>query len=103
MKNQAQMMQQIKKMQQNMERVQEELAEATVVGAAGGNVVTVEMHGDFRVKKITVGKDAVDPDDIETLEDLLVIACNDAIAKVQELSGKKMGAVTGGMRIPGLM
>jgi DNA-binding YbaB/EbfC family protein len=101
--NQAQMMQQIRKMQQSMERAQEELANTTVVGSAGGELVKVEMQGDFRVTKITVGKDAIDPDDAETLEDLLVVAFNDAIAKVQEVSGQKMGAITGGMRIPGLM
>ncbi len=103
MKNQAQMMQQVRKMQQNMERVQEELANTAVTGKAAGDAVTVEVMGDFRVTKVSVSKEAVDPDDVETLEDLLVVAFNDALTKVQALSGEKMSAVTGGMRIPGLM
>ena len=103
MKNQAQMMQQVRKMQQNMERVQEELANTIVSGTAAGDAVRVDVSGDFRVTKVTLSKEAVDPDDVETLEDLLVVAFNDALGKVQALSGEKMSAVTGGMRIPGLM
>ena len=100
--NQAQMMQQVKKMQADMARVQEELANTTVTGVAAGDAVTVEMNGEFRCTKVSLSKEAVDPQDIETLEDLLVVALNDAVAKVQELSGKKMGALTGGMKIPGM-
>ena len=100
--NQAQMMQQVKKMQADMARVQEELSNTTITGIAAGNAVTVEMNGDFRCTKVSVSKEAVDPEDIETLEDLIVVAVNDAVSKVQELSGKKMGALTGGMKIPGM-
>ena len=100
--NQAQMMQQVKKMQAEMARVQDELANTSVSGVAAGGAVTVDMNGEYTCTKVTVGKDAIDPDDVETLEDLIVVAVNDAVAKVQELSSKKMGAVTGGMRIPGL-
>jgi hypothetical protein len=100
--NQAQMMAQLKKMQTEMAKAQEELAEATVVGTAAGDTVTVEMHGDHRVKAVKVKPEAVDPEDVETLEDLIVVATNDALRKVQELSSKRMGALTGGMRIPGL-
>ncbi|MFN2460930.1 MAG: YbaB/EbfC family nucleoid-associated protein [Candidatus Velthaea sp.] len=101
--NQAQMMAQMRKMQQEMERVQQELANTVIEGTAGGGAVTVAVNGDFRVTKVSVKPQAVDPDDIETLEDLLVVACNDALGKVQELSQRKMGALTGGLRIPGLM
>jgi DNA-binding YbaB/EbfC family protein len=101
--NQAQMMAQIRKMQAEMERAQTELATLTVTGAASGEAVKVEMFGDFRVKSVRVDPQLVDPEDVETLEDVLVVAINDAITKVQELSGKKLGALTGGMRIPGLM
>lgn len=100
--NQAQMMQQVKKMQADMARVQEELANTTVTGVAAGSAVTVEMNGEFRCTKVTVSKEAVDPDDVETLEDLIVVALNDAVAKVQELSSRKMGALTGGLKIPGM-
>ena len=101
--NQGQMMAQLRKMQEQMAKAQEELANTTVTGTAGGELVTIEMTGEFRVTSVRIKKDAADPDDLETLEDLVVVAMNDAIAKVQELSGKKLGAVTGGMKIPGLM
>jgi DNA-binding YbaB/EbfC family protein len=101
--NQAQMMAQVRKMQQEMTRVQEELASTVVEGTSGGGAVTVAVNGDFKVSKVTLKPEAVDPDDIETLEDLLVVALNDALGKVQVLSSSKMGALTGGMRIPGLM
>jgi DNA-binding YbaB/EbfC family protein len=101
--NQAQMMAQVRKMQQEMTRVQEELANTIVEGASGGGAVTVAVNGDFKVTKVMLKPEAVDPDDIETLEDLLVVALNDALGKVQALSSSKMGALTGWMRIPGLM
>jgi len=101
--NQAQMLAQIRKMQEQMAKAQEELANSTVTGTAGGDAVTVEMTGEFRTKAVHIKKEAIDPEDPETLEDLLVVAVNDAVGKVQELSGKKMGALTGGLRIPGMM
>jgi DNA-binding YbaB/EbfC family protein len=101
--NQAQMLAQIRRMQEQMAKAQEELANTIVTGNAGGDAVAVEMSGEFRVKAVRIKKEAIDPEDAETLEDLLVVAINDAVAKIQELSGKKMGALTGGLRIPGLM
>jgi len=101
--NQAQMMAQVRKMQQEMTRVQEELASTIVEGTAGGGAVTVAVNGDFKVTRVALKPEAVDPEDIETLEDLVVVALNDALGKVQALSSSKMGALTGGMRIPGLM
>jgi nucleoid-associated protein EbfC len=102
MKNQAQMMQQLRKMQDAMAKAQEELASTTVTGQASGDLVQIEMTGDFHVKSVKVGAEAVDPQDVETLEDLLVVAFNDALAKAQDLSSKKLGAVTGGIKIPGM-
>ncbi len=96
------MMQQIRKMQQDMARVQEELANTVVEGSASGGLVTVGITGEFKVKKVTIKPDAVDPDDVETLEDLLVVALNDALGKVHTLNSSKMGAVTGGLKIPGM-
>jgi DNA-binding YbaB/EbfC family protein len=101
--NQAQMMAQVRKMQQDMARVQEELSNTIVEGTSGGGAVTVAVNGDFKVSRVSLKPEAVDPADIETLEDLLVVALNDALGKVQTLSSTKMGALTGGMRIPGLM
>jgi len=96
-------MQQMKKMQAEMVKAQEELAGTTVQGSAANGIVTVEMTGDQRMKSISISKEAVDPDDIETLEDLVTVAVNDALTKSNEAAQKRMGGVTGGMRIPGLM
>jgi DNA-binding YbaB/EbfC family protein len=95
-------MAQMRKMQEQMARVQDELANTVVEGTASGGVVTVAINGEFHVSKVTLKPEAVDPEDLETLEDLLVVALNDAIGKVQELSSRKMGALTGGLKIPGL-
>ncbi len=96
-------MQQVRKMQAEMVRAQEELATTVVTGAAGGAAVTVEMTCDSKVKSLKIAPEAIDPADAETLEDLVLVAINDALAKVQATSEKRMGSVTGGMRIPGLM
>ena len=100
--NQAQMMQQLAKMQREMARVQEELANTVVEGSASGGVVTVGITGEFVVKKVSIKPEAVDPEDVETLEDLLTVALNDALGKVHALNSSKMGAVTGGLKIPGM-
>lgn len=101
--NQAQLMAQVKKMQAEMTKAQEELANTVVTGVAAGGTVTVEITCDQRIKSVKIGKDAVDPEEVETLEDLVVVAVNDALAKAAETSQKRMSSVTGGMRIPGLM
>jgi DNA-binding YbaB/EbfC family protein len=100
---QVQLMAQVKKMQADMVKAQEELANTVVTGTAGGGVVTVELTCDQRVKSVTLKKEAVDPEDVETLEDLITVALNDALAKSLETSQQRMASVTGGMRIPGLM
>jgi len=96
-------MAQMRKMQQEMAKAQDELANTTVTGTASGESVKVEMTCDHRVKSVTVSKEAVDPDDVETLEDLLVVAINDALKKVEDTAQSRMGRLTGGMKIPGLM
>ena len=101
--NQAQLMAQVKKMQTEMTKAQEELAQTVVTGSAAGGTVTGEVTCDQRVRSVKIAKEAVDPEDIETLEDLVVVAFNDALAKATEASQKRMAGVTGGMRIPGLM
>ncbi len=101
--NQAQMMAQMKKMQAEMTKAQEDLASTVVSGTAGGGAVGVEMTCDYRVNAVKLAKEAIDPDDAETLEDLLVVAINDAVAKAQDTSNRRMSALTGGLRIPGLM
>ena len=101
--NQAQMMAQMKKMQAEMTKAQEDLAATVVSGTAGGDAVTVEMTCDNRVTSVKLSREAIDPEDAETLEDLIVVAVNDAVAKASETSSRRMSAVTGGLRIPGLM
>jgi DNA-binding YbaB/EbfC family protein len=101
--NQAHLLAQVKKMQTEMQKAQDELANTVVTGSAAGGAVTVEVTCDQRVRRVTIGKEAVDPEDVETLEDLVTVAVNDALAKANEASQKRMASVTGGMRIPGLM
>ena len=93
--NQAQMMAQFRKMQDAMAKAAGRARQHGREGNASGELVRVEIDGDFRVKSVKVGQEAVDPADVETLEDLLVVALNDAIAKVQELSSKKLGGMHG--------
>ena len=95
-------MAQFKKMQAEMVKAQEELANTIVSGSAAGGAVTVEMSCDQRVKRVRIGREAVDPDDLETLEDLVTVAVNDALTKATETSQKRMASVTGGVRVPGL-
>lgn len=101
--NQAHLLAQFKKMQAEMQKAQEELAGTVVTGSAAGGSVTVEMSCDQRVKRVKIGREAVDPDDVETLEDLVAVAVNDALGRATETSQKRMASVTGGMRIPGMM
>jgi DNA-binding YbaB/EbfC family protein len=100
--NQQQMMNQVRKMQQDMAKAQEEIQNATIEGAASGGLVKVTMSGDFRVSKIAIDRNAVDPEDVETLEDLIIVAFNDARAKAEDFAAKRMAPVTGGLKIPGM-
>lgn len=99
--NQAQLMAQVKKMQAEMTKAQDELANTVVSGTAAGGMVTVEATCDQRVKSVKINKEAVDPDDVETLEDLVLVAVNDALTRANEKSQQRMASVTG-MSIPGL-
>jgi DNA-binding YbaB/EbfC family protein len=89
-------------MQQQMQRVQEELEAATVEGSAGGGVVKATVTGKQELVGIVIDPSAVDPDDVEMLQDLVVSAVNEALRASQDLAAQKMAAVTGGLRIPGL-
>jgi hypothetical protein len=100
--NQANIMAQMRKMQQEMTKAQEELANTIVTGTAAGETVRVDMTCDHRVKSVEIAPEAIDPADVETLEDLIVVACNDALKKADEATQSRMGQVTGGLRIPGL-
>jgi hypothetical protein len=89
-------------MQQEMLRVQGELEEATVDGSAGGGVVSATVTGKQELVSIAIDPSAVDPDDVEMLQDLVVAAVNDALRASKELAEQKMAAVTGGLRLPGM-
>lgn len=93
---------QLQQMQQRMLKMQEDLAKETVDVSAGGGAITIVITGNQVVQSIKIDPDAVDPNDVAMLEDLIVAAVNEAIAKSQELAAKRMGAVTGNLRIPGL-
>jgi DNA-binding YbaB/EbfC family protein len=100
--NMNQMLKQVQKMQQDMMKAQEALANETVTSSAGGGMVSVTITGDLVVKEITIDPDAIDPDDAEMLQDTVLAAVNEAIRQAQELAASKMGGVTGGLDLGGL-
>lgn len=93
---------QAQKMQEEMEKVQSELEEKTVEASAGGGMVEVTVSGKKEIVSIKINPEAVDPDDVETLEDLVMVAVNEAIKKADDMMTEGMSAVTGGINIPGL-
>jgi hypothetical protein len=92
----------MRQMQNRLVKIQEELAEETVEATAGGGVVKATATGQQKLVSIEIDRDVVDPDDVEMLQDLIVAAVNDVMAKAQELAAQRLSALTGGMRIPGL-
>ncbi|CAN5637960.1 YbaB/EbfC family nucleoid-associated protein [soil metagenome] len=96
-------MKMIQQMQNRMAKIQQELEETIVEGTAGGGVVVARVSGSREFAGIKIDPSAVDPEDVEMLEDLITAAVQDAMSKATELSTDRMGALTGGMKIPGLM
>ncbi len=94
------MMRQAQRLQAQLEKVQEELETLTVEGSAGGGVVKVVMTGKQVVESVSIDPEAME--DADLLQDLVAAAVNDAFSKTQELAAQKMGAITGGLKIPGL-
>ena len=92
-----QLMQQAQKMQQQLKKAQDELKESEVSGSSGGDMVTVTLTGDKRFVSINIKPEAVDPDDIEMLEDLIAAAFNEAMSAAEELSEELMGPRSGGL------
>ncbi len=99
--NMAKMMQQARKMQEEVAKAQEEVALLEAEGTAGGGVVKVVAGGDNVIKKVTISPDAVDPEDVEMLEDLVLAATNEALTRVNDLAKMRMEAATGGLNLPG--
>jgi DNA-binding YbaB/EbfC family protein len=97
------MLKQAQQLQKNMLKMQEELETATVESSAGGGAVTVVVSGKMKLESITIDPEAVSPEDVEMLQDLVLTAVNDAIEKVREIESSRMSSLTGGMKIPGMM
>jgi DNA-binding YbaB/EbfC family protein len=95
-------MKQAQMMQQKMARLQEEAAQNTAEASAGGGAVTVLVNGKNQIVSLTIKKEAVDPEDVEMLQDLVMTAVNEALTKVQTELADKMSKITGGISIPGL-
>jgi DNA-binding YbaB/EbfC family protein len=96
------MMKQVQKMQADMARLQEDLAVETVEASAGGGMVTVQVTGAIELKSIKIDPEAVDPKDVEILEDMIMAATNEALRSAQELANKRLGGITSGLKLPGL-
>jgi hypothetical protein len=96
------MMAQLQKLQDEMAKTQEKLGDETVEVTVGGGMIKAVMTGHQKLLSITIAPEAVDPDDVEMLQDMIVAAINEAVERSQGLAADKMGALTGGLKIPGL-
>jgi DNA-binding YbaB/EbfC family protein len=96
------MIQQAQQLQAQLLKAQEELASLTVEASSGGGAVTVTMNGQQQILSVKIAKEVVNPDDVEMLEDMVLSAVKEAQNKAQEAAAKKMGGLTGGLKIPGL-
>jgi nucleoid-associated protein EbfC len=99
--NLNQMMRQVQQMQAEMMKAQDELKNEVVEASAGGGMVTVKISGDLELRELRIDPEAVDPEDVELLQDMVQAAVNEAIRSAQELAASKMGAATGGLGGPG--
>ncbi len=100
--NMQSMLKQAQKMQEDMEAKQAELEQREYDISAGGGVVNVKINGKKELLSVKLAEEIVDPDDIETLEDLIVAAVNEAIKKVESVSSAEMSQITGKMNLPGM-
>jgi nucleoid-associated protein EbfC len=100
--NMQQMLKQVQKMQADMVAAQEALKNETVEASSGGGMVTVTVTGDSVIKAIKIDPEAVDPEDVEMLSDMVLAAVNEALRSAQELAASKLGATTGGLDLGGL-
>ena len=100
--NMQQMMKQARKMQEQLAAAQESLAETTVDASAGGGMVKVTARGDMQITSIKIDPEAIDSEDVEMLEDMIMAAVNEAIRGINDVANRQMGAITGGLNIPGM-
>jgi DNA-binding YbaB/EbfC family protein len=103
MKGMGNMMKQAQKLQSQMLKLQEEMAEKTVETTAGGGMVKVVANGKQQIVSIQIEQEVVDPEDVDMLQDLILAAVNEALTKSQEMVGAEMSKLTGGLNIPGIM
>ena len=96
------MMQQAQKLQARLAKAQEELGSLTVEASSGGGVVKVTMNGQQKIQSVKISPEVINPEDVELLEDLVLTAVSEAIAKSQEAAAEQIGGLTGGLNIPGL-
>lgn len=100
MGNMKEMMKAAQKMQERMVKMQEELAERTVEASAGGGMVTAVVTGGKMLKELVINPEAIDPSDVEMLQDLIIVAVNEAIRKSDEMMNSEMGKLTSGLKLP---
>lgn len=100
--NMNQMIKQAQKMQEDMATLQEDLEAREYTATSGGGMIEVTVDGKHLIKSIKISPDAVDPDDVEMLEDLITVAVNEAIGNAAKNAEEEMGAITGGLNMPGL-
>ena len=96
------LLRQAQQMQARLAKAQEELENETVQASSGGGAVTVVATGKQSIESVTIDPAAVDPDDVEMLQDLVLTAVNEALTKSQQLASERIGAVTGGLKLPGM-
>ena len=99
----SKMLKQAKKMQQQLADVQDGLKDVVVEATAGGGVVTAKVNGKKEVLSVTIKPEAVDPEDVEMLQDLVISAVNEALRQADEAMNNSMNSLTGGLNIPGLL
>ncbi len=98
--NMAGMMKKVQKMQADMEKMQEELKQRTLEVTAGGGAIKVVISGAKEIRSLKINPEAIDPEDVEMLEDMLIAVFNEAVKKVDEMTSTEMGKITGGMNLP---
>lgn len=100
--NMNNMLRQMQKVQENMEKKQKEVEETVLEASSGGGMVNLKINGKKEIIELKIDKEVVDKDDVEMLEDLIISACNEGIRKADELMTSEMSKLTGGINIPGL-
>lgn len=100
--NKGDMLKQVQKMQEDMATLQADLDEREFTSTSGGGMISVTVNGKHELKELKISPDAIDPEESEMLEDLITVAVNEAIANATKTSEEEMGAITGGLNIPGM-